>query len=266
MKLLLKSLQVIYSIYAMLLFVALMLIVVLFVIGASFFGRIKGGNFIYKVLGIWGDIWLFMIGIRNKNIFITPHKTDHPCIFVINHSSYMDVPVLVKSIRQPMRILAKVELAKIPIFGILYRNATVMVDRSSAEHRAKSVLTLKSILKRGISVAIFPEGTFNISDQPLKEFYQGAFRIALETQTPVKPVIFLDTVDRLHYNSIFSFTPGVSRVIFLPEVPVAHLTMKDADRLKSQVFQMMEMELRKWRSYPDPEEALVKKQGSSLSE
>ena len=266
MKLFIKSLQVIYSIYAMLLFVALMFIVILFVIGASFFGRIRGGNFIYKVVGIWGDIWLFMIGIRNKNIFITPHKANHPCIFVINHCSYMDVPVLVKSIRQPLRILAKVELAKIPVFGFLYRNATVMVDRSSAEHRAKSVLILKSLLKRGISVAIFPEGTFNATDEPLKEFYQGAFRIALETQTPVKPVIFVDTVDRLHYNSVFSFTPGISRVIFLPEVPVAHLTIKDTERLKNQVYEMMETELRKWRRYPDTKAALVKKEGSSISE
>ena len=90
---------------------------------------------------------------------------------------------------------------------------------------------------------------------PLTSFFNGAFRIALETQTPVKPVIFVDTVDRLHYNSIFSLTPGKSRAIFLPEVSVAHLTMKDDERLKEQVFSMMESELRKWRSYPEGEPA-----------
>ena len=131
-----------------------------------------------------------------------------------------------------MRILAKMEMGKIPVFGLLYRNATVMVDRSSAEQRARTVLTLKSILKKNISIVIFPEGTFNISDQPLKSFFSGAFRIAIETQTPVKPVIFPDTVDRLHHNSIFSLTPGKSRAIFLPEVAVTGLHLKDDVKLK----------------------------------
>jgi 1-acyl-sn-glycerol-3-phosphate acyltransferase len=256
MKLLLKCLQVIYSIYALLLFVALMFVVVIFVIGASFFGKIRGGNFIYKVCGIWADIWLFLVGIRHENIFLTPHREDHACIFVINHISYMDIPILMKSIRQPMRILAKIEMGRIPVFGLLYRKATVMVDRSSAEHRARTVLTLKSILKRGISIVIFPEGTFNTTGLPLKEFYSGAFRIALETHTPVKPVIFPDTVDRLHYNSIFSLTPGKSRAIFLPEISVKDLHMKDAEALKEKVFLMMEAELKNRRTYP--EETVIK--------
>jgi 1-acyl-sn-glycerol-3-phosphate acyltransferase len=251
MKLILKCLQVIYSIYAFLLFVALMFVVVIFVIAASFFGKIRGGNFIYKVCGVWADVWLFLVGIRHQNIFLAPHKQDHACIFVINHISYMDIPILMKSIRQPMRILAKMEMGKIPVFGLLYRKATVMVDRSSAEHRARTVLTLKSILKKNISIVIFPEGTFNITDQPLKSFYSGAFRIALETQTPVKPVIFPDTVDRLHYNSIFSLTPGKSRAIFLPEVSVTGLSLKDDERLKAHVYTMMESELRKSRTYPE---------------
>ena len=264
MKLIIKCLQVLYSIYAMLLFVLMLFVVVLFVIPASFFGKIRGGNFIYQVCGVWGDIWLPMVGILHKNIFPTPHSPHHACIFVINHSSYMDIPIVVKAIRQPIRILAKMEMSRIPVFGILYRNATVMVDRSSAEQRAKTVMTLKSILKKGISIVIFPEGTFNDTTEPLKEFYQGAFRIALEMQTPVKPVIFVDTVDRLHYNSIFSLTPGESRAIFLPEVPVEGLTLKDADVLKNKVFRMMDEELRKWRNYPA--KGQVVKEDSSMIE
>ena len=69
-------------------------------------------------------------------------------------------------------------------------------------------MQLKSVLKKGISVFIFPEGTFNTTGQPLKAFYDGAFRIAIETQTPLLPIIFPDTVKRLHYTSVFSFQPG----------------------------------------------------------
>jgi len=139
--------------------------------------------------------------------------------------------------------LGKVEMAKIPIFGFIYRNAIVTVDRSNAENRAKSVLLLKSILRKGISILVFPEGTFNMTHQPLKEFYDGAFRIAIETQTPIKPVVLLNAYDRMNYNSIFSLNPGKSWSVYLREVPVEGLTVKDVAMLKEKVFDMMSKEL-----------------------
>ncbi len=87
----------------------------------------------------------------------------------------------------------------------------------NASNRARSVIKLKAVLKKNISVVIAPEGTFNMTDKPLKEFYDGAFRIAIETQTPIKPILFLDAYDRLNYKSIFSFTPGRSRAVYLEE-------------------------------------------------
>src|SRR5262249_1903799 len=142
-------------------------------------------------------------------------------IFVANHISYLDVPMIVKVIRQPLRALGKAELSKVPIFGFLYRRGAIMVDRSDPEKRKKSVYQLKSVLKKGISVFIFPEGTFNTGNEPMKDLYDGAFRIAIETQTPLQPVIFPDTVKRMHYRSIFSFTPGKCRAVFLDTIPVA---------------------------------------------
>lgn len=251
MKLLVKLVQALFSIYALVLFVCILVIIIPLVVIASFFGKIKGGNFIYKLCSIWADIWLPLVGIYHKNIFIAPYEADHACIFVANHISYMDIPILVKTLRHPIRVLGKMELSKIPVFGFLYRNAVVMVDRSNNVNRAKSVKTLKAILKKGISVVIFPEGTFNTSEQPLKEFYNGAFRIAIETQTPIKPIVFPDTLNRLHYNSVFSLTPGISRAIFMEEVPVNGLKMQDIDMLKEKVFTMMEAELRKWAKYKD---------------
>jgi 1-acyl-sn-glycerol-3-phosphate acyltransferase len=74
------------------------------------------------------------------------------------------------------------ETGKLPLFGFIYRNAIVAVDRTNAVSRAQSIRVLKSILRKGISVLFFPEGTYNETDQPLKEFYNGAFRVAIETQ------------------------------------------------------------------------------------
>jgi 1-acyl-sn-glycerol-3-phosphate acyltransferase len=144
--------------------------------------------------------------------------------------------------------LGKAEMAKIPIFGFLYRNSAVMVDRENAEKRAKSVEQLKSVIKKGISIVIAPEGTFNMTHKPLKEFYDGAFKIAIETQTPIKPILFLDAYDRMHYESVFSIKPGKSRSVFLAEIPVAGLTLDDVDFLREQVYKLMEEKLIEYKA------------------
>ena len=161
----------------------------------------------------------------------------------------MDIPVLLKTIRwQHIRVLGKAEMAKVPLFGFIYRSAAVMVDRSSAEKRAKSVLQLKSVLKKGVSIVIAPEGTFNMTHKPLKEFYDGAFKIAIETQTPIKPVLFMDAYDRMGYETIFSITPGNSRSVYLEEIPVDGLTLDDVDFLREKVYKIMEEKLIAYRA------------------
>jgi 1-acyl-sn-glycerol-3-phosphate acyltransferase len=247
MKILLKPFQWIYCIYAFLLFIALMLVVVPFVVAALFFGRIRGGNFIYKVCKVWGYVWYFLIGIRHKNIYEVPHSTKGQHIFVANHISYMDIPPIVVAMNQPVRVLAKYELSKVPVFGIIYKSITVLVDRRDAEKRAQSIREMKAFLQAHISIFIFPEGTFNETGQPLKDFYDGAFRIAIETETPVKPILFPDTVYRMHYKSIFTLTPGKCRVVFMDEVPVTGLTLEDVPRLKQQVYQIMESGLKRYQ-------------------
>jgi 1-acyl-sn-glycerol-3-phosphate acyltransferase len=160
----------------------------------------------------------------------------------------MDIPVLLCAFRyQKIRVLGKAEMSKIPIFGFIYKNAVVSVDRSDVAHRAKSVQVLKSVLRKNISIVLAPEGTFNMSEKPLKEFYNGAFRIALETKTPIRPVLFLDAYDRLHHRSIFTLTPGRSRAIYLEEINVEQFGPADTGLLKELVFQVMEQALIKYK-------------------
>jgi 1-acyl-sn-glycerol-3-phosphate acyltransferase len=243
MRILLKAFQILYVIYAFVLFVALMIPVFIWSILVLPLGRIRGGNLVYYACIVWADIWFALVFIFHRNIYLEQLKKNQSYIFVANHISYLDAALIPKTFRHSIRPLGKVEMAKVPIFGFIYKNAIVSVDRSSAEHRARSVLLLKSILKKEISILVFPEGTFNMTDRPLKDFYDGAFRIAIETQTPIKPVLILNAYDRMHYNSIFSLNPGKSRSIFLQEVPVDGLTTKDVGRLKEKVFEMMSEEL-----------------------
>ena len=248
MRYLLKPFQFLYCLYAFVLFIGIMLIFFPFMLIASLFGRIAGGNMIYRLCMLWGDIWFFLVFIFHKNYYEQPIDKNKQYIFVGNHISYLDAPIIVKAIRRPIRALGKTEMASVPVFGFIYKYAVVRVDRGSAENRAKSVRNMKSVLKKGISIIVFPEGTFNMTHNPLKDFYDGAFRVAIETQMPIKPMLFLDAYDRMNYRSIFSLTPGKNRVVYLEEVPVEGLTQKDVSFLKQKVYELMDHKLREYNA------------------
>jgi 1-acyl-sn-glycerol-3-phosphate acyltransferase len=232
-----------------LLFIAFLLLVFPLVVLASFFGKEKGGNFIYHLCKFWADALYPLAGMYHKNYYEVPHNRQKQYVFVFNHISFFDIPIIMKTVRrQHFRILGKADMGKIPIFGFVYRQAVVMVDRSSPENRAKSVRQLKSVINKGISVVIAPEGTFNTTHKPLKEFYDGAFRVAIETQTPIKPILFLDGYDRLSYKSIFSLTPGKTRSVYLDEITVEGLTVNDVQALKEKVYKLMEEKLIEYKA------------------
>lgn len=247
MKGLILLLKGIYSIYAFIIFLAIMLLLFPFSIIASFFGRIRGGNMMMRLCMLWADLWFFLIGMPHRRIYEAPLDKHKSYIFVSNHISYLDAAIIPKAIRQPVRPLGKVEMSRIPVFGFIYRNAIVTVDRSSAANRAKSVRILTSLIHKGISVLVFPEGTFNMTNAPLKEFYDGAFRVAIETQTPVKPVLFLDAYRRMPYESLFRMSPGRSRIVYLADIPVEGLSVVDVPVLKERVYRIMEEKLIEYR-------------------
>lgn len=218
------------------------------VLVAAMFG-IKGGNFIYRLCRIWSKIWYITVGILHKEIYEAEHNTNQQYIFVGNHVSYLDIPPVVLGIHQPVRALGKYEMVKIPVFGWIYRATVILVNRSNAENRAKSVRALKAALSKGLSIVMFPEGTFNETNKPLKEFFDGAFRIAIETQTDIQPMLLIDTLDRLHFKSIFSLTPGFNRVVYLEPISVQGMLASDVPALKQKVYDAMDAGLRRYRKY-----------------
>jgi 1-acyl-sn-glycerol-3-phosphate acyltransferase len=107
---------------------------------------------------------------------------------------------------------------------------------------------LISMISKGISLNIMPEGTFNTTGRPLKDFYDGAFRVAIETQTTLKPYLLLDPYDRMHYRNLFTLTPGKSRAIFLEDVSVDGLIIGDLPVLKQKVYDLMEKKLVEYKA------------------
>ena len=210
---------------------------------------VKGGNLLYKICRFWADAFFFLLAIRHTNIYEEKHDVNRQYIFVSNHISYFDIPMMMKAIRhQNIRILGKSEMTKIPVFGFIYKKGAVLVNRESIIKRSESIRNLIWFIQRKISVFICPEGTFNTTDKPLKSFYDGAFRIAIETQKPIRPILFLDTYDRLNYKSIFSLNPGKCRAVYLSETLTDGLTLNDITALKEKVYRQMQNALIKYKA------------------
>ena len=243
-----RFLSKIYTLYALFWFAFFTLLAFPLVLIFSFFGRRRGGNLICSMARIWADIWYFVLGIRHENIFESSYDPSRNYIFLFNHISYMDIPCLFKAIRkQPFRVLGKEEIKKIPVFGFIYSRGAVMVDRGDTMRRARSVRALKSLLKHHISIGIFPEGTFNETGKALKSFYDGAFRIAIETQTPIKPVLFLDNYNILNNREMLSLKHGRSRAVFLEEISPEGFNLKQISLFKQKVYTIMENKLKDYR-------------------
>ncbi len=244
-----RFIKIAFSIYAALILLILILVLFPIALFLNLVPKKTRGNLLYRITRFGIDIVMLLWGIYQRNIYDAPHDRKRPMIFVFNHISYLDAITILKAIRfQNMRGLGKSEIGDIPIAGLIYRSAVIMVKRTSAEDRARSIADLKEALQHNISIALAPEGTFNETGKPLLPFFDGAFKIAIETQTPIKPLLFLDTYDRLNYNSILSLTPGQSRVVYLEEIPVTGYTMEDVPVLKQKVYDVMEKALIRYKA------------------
>ena len=241
-----KVLVFLFSIYGFSVFILLMLLLFPFIVLSSLFGSIKGGNIIYKIITLWADLAMLCWAMPHQNEGEEKTNPNIAQVIVFNHTSFIDIPIMLKTLRTfQIRILAKASMGKVPIFGFIYKQGTVLVDRSSPVARAASMDRMKALIRKKISIVIAPEGTFNMTSHPLKEFYNGAFKIAIEMKVPIQPVIFLNAHDRLSHESIFSLTPGKSVSVFLEPISTDELTELDMEQLKTKVYDAMEAALRK---------------------
>lgn len=235
-----------YSVWCILTFAITFLALFPFFVLFSFFGK-WGLQAIGKILRAWAFVWFFIIGMKPNIKFHQKIDKTKNYIVVANHASYIDVPFIFRAVPFFVRPLAKAELAKIPLFGFLYRKVAVLVDRSDNKSKAHSVQKLRRVLTREGGIFIFPEGTFNESEDLMKPFYDGAFRLALQTKTPILPVLFPDTVNRWHWSGIFTWSPGKITAVFLPEIRIDEFEPNDVKGLKQKVFDSMCKEMALWR-------------------
>jgi 1-acyl-sn-glycerol-3-phosphate acyltransferase len=136
------------------------------------------------------------------------------------------------------RPMAKKELLKIPLFGWIARGATVIVDRSSGESKKKSLDKLREALLHGTSILLFAEGTQNRSKEILQPFKDGAFRLAIDTQEPILPMVVIGA-GKLMPPGTVNLRPGLIKIYVGQEIPIEGLTSTDLPALKQKTFDVM---------------------------
>jgi len=168
-------------------------------------------------------------------------------VFTPNHSSYLDIPVVLHAIPGFINFVGKSDLCKVPLWGKVYEQLYISVDRKSATSSARSYIKSVKTLEEGRSLVIFPEGTIpKTAGKELMAFKDGPFRIAIEKQLPVVPVT-------MPYNQHFlPDLDGKLKVRWHPLKIVVHepietkgLTLEDLPQLKEQVSRIIQTELEK---------------------
>jgi 1-acyl-sn-glycerol-3-phosphate acyltransferase len=223
-------------------FVATLCFFLLLILFVSIPNNRKSRKRIWYINRFWCRLGLLLAGMPIKRMSKWP-LAKRKCIIVSNHATYLDALNLFIAIPTYFRPLGKIELKQFPLFGFIYQQVAVMVDRSSAHSRAKSMRIMWRVLKHESSILIFPEGTFNETDQPLLPFYDGAFRLAVNTQTPIVPIVMPDVVNRWHHNAWWNMSPGKNRVLYLDPIYPKGTDVQAIKSLKQEVYDAMETAL-----------------------
>ncbi|MFD1094465.1 lysophospholipid acyltransferase family protein [Salegentibacter chungangensis] len=193
---------------------------------------------------IWAKFILFGMGLYPITKAESVPKKGESYMLVANHTSMVDIMLMLSVIKQPFIFVGKKELARIPVFGFFYHRTCILVDRNCHKSRRGVVDEAQRRLKQGNSICIFPEGGVpDDLDMILDTFKDGAFRLAIDHQIPIVPLTFHDTKKRFSYD-FFSGSPGVLRVKIHDFISTKGKQQTDRRALKQRTREVILEELR----------------------
>lgn len=238
---LIRILKTIFGIYAALIFILVMLLTLpWYFLIFSLAPKKKAPHWAHRYISYNWAATLFICyfirwKVRNKDYL----NRNENYVFVANHSSALDIPAYALSCKNTFRFLSKAELAKIPVLGFIIRNLYITVDRKNKGDRAKSMEVMLQSLNDGVSIFLCPEGTRNRTSELLLPFRDGAFRTAIEAQVPIA-VLTVKNANRL-LNALhpLELRPGTIELIWSKPIPTKGMTMDDVEKLKVQAREQM---------------------------
>lgn len=155
-------------------------------------------------------------------------------MLVANHTSMLDIMLMLYVSPNPFVFVGKKELVKIPLFGFFYKRVCIMVDRDNTQSRTAVYRRAQKRLQQGLSICIFPEGGVPEEHVILDTFKDGAFKMAIAHKIPVVPMTFYDNKKRFSFT-FYSGSPGICRAKVHRFVETQHLKAEDTLALKENV-------------------------------
>ncbi len=204
----------------------------LLVIFLSFF--VRSGNPMHKIARFWGRSILIVSRIKVSVTGLSNIDRSKSYIYMSNHQSNFDIPVLLGHLKVQFRWLAKMELFKIPIFGHAMRKAGyISIDRNKRESAFESLKNAARKIKSGVSVLIFPEGTRS-RDGKIRPFKKGGFVLAIDSGAPIVPIVISGTRSIMTKGSI-QINPGKVNVIVHQPIQTSVYTRETKEALMERV-------------------------------
>lgn len=182
---------------------------------------------------LWGRSCLRLAGLRIKVRGAEHIPRGRAALYVANHQSNFDIPILYAGLPLQFRWLAKQELFDIPLFGLaLQRCGYIPIDRSDRRKALHSMHAAAQQISNGASVIVFPEGTRS-PDGRLQEFKKGGALVAVKAQVPIVPVAIKGSFAVMSKDSYRIHGSAIEVEIF-PPIETQGLKNADADRLLQQ--------------------------------
>ncbi len=168
-------------------------------------------HFFWLARNLWAAPVLYGMGCLPRISWEGRIKKGKSYMLVANHSSMLDIMLMLRVCRHPFVFIGKKELVSIPLFGYFYKRVCILVDRNDTRSRTAVYRRARRRLDQGLSICIFPEGGVPDKAVLLDNFKDGAFKMAIAHGIPVVPMTFYDTKYRLPFQ-FFSGSPGRCRV------------------------------------------------------
>ena len=186
----------------------------------------------FKIARGWGRFVLFGMGFWPRVKRLESYDKTQSYMFVANHQSMTDIMLMLCAVEKPFVFVGKKELASIPVFGFFYKRTCILVDRNNAQSRKAVFQQAQERLNNGLSVCIFPEGGVPDDESVvLDNFKDGAFRLAIEHQIPIAPLVFYDNKKRFPFR-FFGGNPGQMRALILPTIATTAMELRDKQKLR----------------------------------
>ncbi|MDD4820121.1 MAG: 1-acylglycerol-3-phosphate O-acyltransferase [Flavobacteriales bacterium] len=193
-------------------------------------------------------IWSFSITVMTGFLFSVKGRKNidytSQYMVVANHSSALDIMLTYLAVPKQLMFVGKTSLAKLPLFGTIYKASNILVDRTSVESRRSILPKTKHEIERGRSIVIYPEGTTKHHTRRLMPFKDGAFVLAIDCGIPILPVTFLDNC-ALFPSDVLTGHPGLLRAVIDNPIETKGMTIEDKEALKAQVFHILDSQLEK---------------------